>query len=81
MGRIRCTVGPCSHCNVSFQTWVLSLDSSFSFFYRETNNFVPIIKQNIIFKIYEMTKIVTDHEDCTQCNDVSELKPNVVHSL
>lgn len=38
---------------------------------RETLNFVPIIKQNIIFKIYEMTQIQPDHDDCAQCNDVS----------
>lgn len=42
---------------------------------------MPIIKQNIIFKIYEMTKIVADHEDCTQCKDVSELKVAVFFSV
>lgn len=42
----------------------------------ETNNFVPIIKQDIIFKIYKMTQIVEDHLDCNQCLDV-----NVVNNL
>lgn len=34
-------------------------------------NFLPIIKQDIIFKIYEMTQIQEDHHDCLQCHDVS----------
>lgn len=36
-------------------------------------NFLPIIKQDIIFKIYDMTQIQEDHNDCVQCHDVSKL--------
>lgn len=37
----------------------------------ETKNFVPLLKRDFIFKIYEMAQPVNEHSNCTLCTDVS----------
>lgn len=37
----------------------------------ETKNFVPLLKRDFIFKVYEMTQHTTAHEKCALCQHVS----------
>lgn len=37
----------------------------------ETKNFVPLLKHNFIFQIYEMANPSTEHRNCSLCTDVS----------
>lgn len=36
-------------------------------------NFVSLLKHDFIFKVYEMARPVTHHENCKTCKDVSDL--------
>lgn len=37
----------------------------------ETKNFVPLLKRDFIFRIYEMAQPNVEHENCSLCTDVS----------
>lgn len=47
----------------------------------QTVNFVPIIKQSIIFRIYEMTQIEEAHVDCFQCIDLKTVGDGLLAKL
>lgn len=37
----------------------------------ETKNFVPLLKRDFIFRIYEMAQPNVEHKNCSACTDVS----------
>lgn len=42
-----------------------------SYIVSETKNFVPLLKHDFIFRIYEMAQPNVEHENCSLCTDVS----------
>lgn len=41
-----------------------------------TKNFVPLLKRDFIFRIYEMAQPNVEHENCSACTDVSLVSLN-----
>lgn len=47
----------------------------------ETRNFVPIIKQSLVFQIYAMTQVAAAHADCGRCADVRAIGDGLLAKL
>ncbi|XP_037028939.1 uncharacterized protein LOC119069138 [Bradysia coprophila] len=47
----------------------------------DVTNFVPIIKQNFIFKLYEMTMTVDDRDECSTCRDMYDVGKGLLNLL
>ncbi|KAJ6637654.1 hypothetical protein Bhyg_10385 [Pseudolycoriella hygida] len=47
----------------------------------DATNFVAIIKQDFIFKLYDMTLSVDDHEECNTCRDLNDVGKGLLNLL